>query len=766
MKRMLIQIIGNYSRSCLPLTKLSGGIALAAILLIISISLVFPPQQRPDKSPIQIALAAPLTGQEMEAGQEMVQSVQMYLDIVNQKGGINGHPLKLLSFDDAADKKVAKARAPEIAASPAVVLLGHRSSAPSAAAAKIYGAAHLPAISGTSNDDEVTLKNPYYFRATYTRSLLNKIFTIYFQQVLKFKNVSIIQYDAYGEKLAQDFSKAFTSNGGIVKHLWEIDPQKTAQSIQQIVDELATDPDAGVVYLAMRGEEQAENFLVDIKRRGLHPPILLSQPLSREEFARRFKNYAEEKKNPGFFSNEIYATSPLLFDSAGADAQDFANSYQALYGKFPSYIGTKFSEAAILAVEAIRKAKIQNTVASRIADRDRVYLQLNKINNRKVAARGLTGLLYFDPQTRSNINQPVRIAQFYKRTLISAPRQFESVSNLERENLQSELQAGNIIQIDNDYFWRQSVVYTGIDLNKLSQVEQKTSSFTAEFYLWFRYAGDIDISSIDFPDGKNTLPNQPLFNPASFIESSIIDGLKYSLYELRGEFKSSFDLHDYPFDRQKLTIRFQNTNIPGERLIYAIDTFGLRLPRTNTVKENNLYSLQAWNFKGIQYAKETFRTTSTEGNPRLFYTDNRVDYPGLSATIIMQRRPLVFLIKNSLPLILLTLVPMMTLYFPDNLVKERPPVAVSALISGTVLLVGVYNQLPEIGYTVAIEYIYYVFFGLSFFSIIVGILSDRLILQGDKTMASRIDLIAKIIYVITMLITVIIYWIIFSNRFA
>ncbi|MCC5636504.1 ABC transporter substrate-binding protein [Nostoc sp. CHAB 5844] len=763
---MLTQIIGNDSRGFLPLAKLLGAIALVALPLIICISLVFRHQQPADNSPIQIALAAPLTGQEMEAGQEMVQSVQMYLDMVNQEGGINGHPLKLLSFDDAADKKVAKARAPEIVASPAVVLLGHRSSSPSATAGKIYGAAHLPAITGTSNDDEVTLENPYYFRATYTRSLLYRIFTIYFQQVLKFPNVSIIQYDAYGEKLAQDFTKAFTSNGGIVKHLWGIDPQKTTQSIQQIVEELVADPDAGVVYLAMRGEEQAEKLLVNIKRRGLRLPILLSQPLSREEFARRFENYAEEKKNPGFFTNGIYATSPLLFDSAGADAQDFGNKYQALYGKLPSYVGTKFYEAATLAVEAIRNAKIQNIVASRTVDRDRVYVQLKKINNRKVAVRGVTGLLYFEPQTRSNINQPVRMAQFYKRILVSAPRQFESVSNLERENLQRELQAGNIIQIDNDYFWRQSVVYTGLDINKLSRIDQKTSSFTAEFYLWFRYAGDIDISSIDFPDGKNTLPNQPIFNPADFIESSTIDGLKYRLYQLRGEFKSSFDLHDYPFDRQKLTIRFQNTNIPSDRLIYAIDTFGLRLPITNTVKENNRYSLQTWTFKGIQYAKETFRTTSTEGNPRLFNTDNRVDYPGLSTTIIMQRRPLVFLIKNSLPLILLTLVPMMTLYFPTNLVKERPPVAVSALISGTVLLVGVYNQLPDVGYTVAIEYIFYVFFGLSLFSILVGILSDRLILQGYKILALRIDLIAKIIYVITMLITVTIYWVAFSERFV
>jgi hypothetical protein len=49
----------------------------------------------------------------------------------------------------------------------------------------------------------------------------------------------------------------------------------------------------------------------------------------------------------------------------------------------------------------------------------------------------------------------------------------------------------------------------------------------------------------------------------------------------------------------------------------------------------------------------------------------------------------------------------MTLYFPLKLTKERAPVGVSGIITGTVLLVETNNQLPEVGYTTALRYVFY-----------------------------------------------------------
>jgi len=267
--------------------------------------------------------------------------------------------------------------------------------------------------------------------------------------------------------------------------------------------------------------------------------------------------------------------------------------------------------------------------------------------------------------------------------------------------------------------------------------------------------------------GSSLLPNQPLFDANRPLESSVVNGLNYRLYEVQGEFKTTFDLRNFPFDQQKLPIRFQNNTIPSDRLIYVIDTVGLRLPRSNNADDQKPYqSLQQWKFEDIRYAQDTFRSISTIGDPRLFKTDNRTDYSGLSATITVQRRPLVFLEKNLLPLFLLTFVPLMALYFPIRLSKERPPVVVSALITGIVLLVGANNQLPEVGYSTALEYVFYVFFGLSLFSILVGIIHDRLVLKGNKLLASKIDIIARTFYCLVVVGTAAVYWFIFRDNLS
>lgn len=170
--------------------------------------------------------------------------------------------------------------------------------------------------------------------------------------------------------------------------------------------------------------------------------------------------------------------------------------------------------------------------------------------------------------------------------------------------------------------------------------------------------------------------------------------------------------------------------------------------------------------RGIRYAQETFRTTSTIGDPRLLNTNVRTDYPAFSATIAMQRRLIVFLVKNLLPLLMLSFVPLMALYFPHRLSKERPPVVVSALITGIVLLVGNNNQLPEVGHTTALDYRFYVFFCLSLFSILLGIISARLILKGHKPLAVKLDWIARFLYYVMILCTIARYWFVFRDSLS
>ncbi|MFN4856744.1 MAG: ABC transporter substrate-binding protein [Pseudanabaena sp.] len=740
-------------------------IALITLFSVISLGGLFPQGSRAQNNAITIAVAAPLSGDGASGGQEIVDSIKLYIDATNREGGINGRPLKLNTYDDKGNANGATQVANDIAKSDALVVLGHRSSDASIAAGSIYQDKKLPAITGTANSPKVTSDRPYYFRIIYTNPALAKTLSIYAQQVLQIKTASVIYDKASKNELAQSevIKSAFEANdNGKIQKIWGIDsdPNNRKASVQQIVNEIATEPEAGILFLTLSKEEVAEDFLVALKQKGLKNLVLGEQALGRESFAKRFEKYDEEKKNAGFFTDGMYVPLPILFDSAGADAQDFLTTYQKAYNKTPSYLGAKFYEAAIIAVDAIRKANSKGTNVE--GDREQVRDALSKLNNRKVGIRGLTGLLYFNSDRNSD--QPVRLAQFQNQKLISASQQFTPITNPERLNLPKELQSGSIVQTGDQYFWRQRVVYAGMDINKLNRIDK--SSFTADFYVWFRYSGSDEPTEIQFPDAvtNSVNPTAPVFDGKAPIKAQVVNGLNYRLYRVRGEFRNAFDFRDYPFDSQKLNLRFDNPILSTERLVYAIDTVGLKLPRAKDAERRPFQGLQLWNFKDITYFQDSSRSTSTQGDPDLVQSNAQIEYPGLSIRMTFQRKTIVFLSKNVSPLILLSLLTYCCLFFPYTMFVPRTMAPASALLSGIVLLLSFNNQLPEVGYTVAMEYVFYVYFCLCLLPIIVTAIGTKLDKDGHKKAFKYLNIASWIAYPLILITTVAAFAISYSDR--
>lgn len=753
-----------------PLTKYVA-IALA-VFLSIGIITGLVQQNAAKVDALHIALAAPLTSNRSEAAKEMVQSVQLYLDAVNQQGGINGRPLKLLVYDDRDYPTIARDVAREIEKSQALMVLGHLTSTTSVATAPLYKALQIPVITGTASADTLTQDNPYYFRTAFNNTQQGNLLALYAQQVLKFNTANVIySNDTAGQSLRTAFEATFKQTGTL-KHSWEFYEQAEdwQKSLNEIVNDLAKQPEPGIVFLAM-SDTFAKEFIVAIRQRNLTMPLLGNDTLARETFPALFDQYDEEKRQPGYFVNELRLAVPLILDSAGVDAQAFASNYQRTYGKLPSYVAGGYYDAAAVAVRAILNANIQNTATSLKDDRQLIRDRLEAINSPEVAVKGLSGDLYFNET--HDTSPRIRFGQFVGRSLISASTQLSPVKHLELVNLEREIKSGNIIPVTNlsqkerQYFWRQEVVYAGIDINKLNRLDQSKSSFTADFYVWMRYNGSDDATGIEFPTGiANSLDvNLPLFDPQKPTRIDTINGQKYRLYQVRGEFRNSYDLLDYPFDQQTLKLYFENVRVPSDRLIYAIDTFGLKLLKSDPEEVKKPYqSLQLWNFKTIQYAQESFSSTSTRGNPQLFDANLQVDYPGLSATITLQRRFTVFLVKVLLPLGLLVLVLFSTLFFSENMAKERLTVAISALLSSALLLTAINAQLADTGYTVAIEYGFYLFFGLCLFCIVIGLILERLRVGGYKTAIQSLNKAAQFLYVAIVLGTVATYWVAFGSR--
>ena len=116
-------------------------------------------------TPICVAFANSLTGPSNSVGTESLTAAQIYIDQVNATGGVGGRPLKLVVFDDASSADVARDNVQPIADSPCLAVLGHFLSTASLAAGPGYKTIGIPALTGSSSADALTVDNPYYFRA-------------------------------------------------------------------------------------------------------------------------------------------------------------------------------------------------------------------------------------------------------------------------------------------------------------------------------------------------------------------------------------------------------------------------------------------------------------------------------------------------------------------------------------------------------------------------------------------------------------------------
>ena len=154
----------------------------AALLLCLLGYIIY--RIQPPQNPIRIAVVVPLSGPLEHRGKEALDAVNLYFDEVNRQGGVSGHPLEVMPYDDADQPKIASEKAHEVAASQALVVIGHFTSPASLAGGKIYREASIPAITAFATVPAITAGNPYYFRLAIESSAQGHILAAYAKSVL------------------------------------------------------------------------------------------------------------------------------------------------------------------------------------------------------------------------------------------------------------------------------------------------------------------------------------------------------------------------------------------------------------------------------------------------------------------------------------------------------------------------------------------------------------------------------------------------------
>ncbi|HEW97068.1 MAG TPA: hypothetical protein ENF37_00255 [Beggiatoa sp.] len=699
-----------------------------------------------DDALIYLAVAGPL---KESNGEAMRQGIELYLDQVNRQGGIAGKKVKLLKFDDENNKAKAEEQAKKIVDSKAVAVIGHYTSGASLAAGPIYQQQGLAAITGSATANEVTENSDWYFRVIFNNSDQSAVLANYARKILGHKKAYILfDEDAYGKTLASTFAQTAKRIGLSIEHQWGFNSDESTSfdnNFAKMLDTLKDEEEYGILFLATHSSE-AIKTITGLRRLERKIPMMGADALASSHFMQAFKKkYPQEKHFPGYYTDGIYIASPFLIDIAGKRAQDF--KYEFLKNNYPEesiVTSAMYYDATKVALEAVRKTLEAGKTASLKETRERVKDNLWQLSSAVNAVEGVTGDLYFD--RNGDAIKSIPIAVYKKGKPIVTMEQYQPVTSLRNtDNLLQDVLDNKIIQVNGKFMHKAHVVYVGIDFNDISELDTADSTYTADFYLWFRFKDDettetkgfdlINFVNIFDPD-KDLDPEEHFFDER---KSSTDGGVITKTYRIKTLFKGDFDFHDYPLDKQVLPLQFQHKKLTQDQLIYVVDVLGMKDPVDLVRAEGNkFFSIGGWKMNEISFFQNSQKVDSTLGIPELFDSQQRIEYSRFNVNIDIARQALNFIIKNLLATIFIIVLGYVVYFTTDY--GLRMSLNINMILATSLFHLQLASVLVAIDYNVLIEYVFYMVYMLA----VLGIIATLYIHKKEKDISEAQGSLEKI----------------------
>jgi branched-chain amino acid transport system substrate-binding protein len=338
---------------------------------------------------------------------------------------------------------------------------------------------------------------------------------------------------------------------------------------------------------------------------------------------------------------------------------------------------------------------------------------------------------------------------FDHQQFISAATQLTTVPpTITKNDLLAGLQDGSIIQFGAQYAYPTQIVYVGIDINEFRDIDvDKEHTYLADFYIWFRYQGNLAMDSIMF---ENSVDASGLGVP---LAAKDFGNTHYRLYRIRSTFSNSFDLRNYPFDRQWLTIELRHVSRERHSLLFVVDLLGLGDVTTQANILQNLNrahvfeSINEWQPVNGLYHTETVHEYTTRGDPAHFGNKADIQRSQFYAGIEIQRDVIRFTSKTMLPVFFIIALAYLGLFLPNQEFET-----ITGIMTGTVLSVVFFHVdlsgRLNVGYTVALDYAFYVIYALLAIELMISIIAWHRSVKdkGNSVMVVRLFWLMRILY--------------------
>ena len=285
----------------------------------------------------------------------------------------------------------------------------------------------------------------------------------------------------------------------------------------------------------------------------------------------------------------------------------------------------------------------------------------------------------------------------------------------------------------------------------------KEGTFYAEFYWWLKFKNDTTLSKWSNADIINIEYTNAKEADIGSFQNEIQETKNVGPHEYyytgfhQGNFYFNPDYRTYPFDEQILNMTVENSLIPSSSLVFVVDTASFIKSGVNSDFfgiSNDLLQNKSVNFniaKSIISVMEGVYN-SNFGDPGF---PPQSQYSRVNVSIIINRSFVPFISKLLIPLIIILFLVYFVFFIPADKIDIAAGLTVTSLLSAIAFQLSVNQDLPDIGYLIYIDKVFY----SCYFLIAVSMAESLYTFYLDKTedpakvkLAQKIDIISRYLF--------------------
>ena len=302
--------------------------------------------------PIKIGVAGAHSGDLASYGLPTVKAVELVVNELNAKGGINGRQVELLVEDDVCKPEVATNTATKLVSQGVHVVVGHICSGATKAALPIYKDSNIIVISPSATNPALTQSGDYpnFYRTIASDDAQARTEVDFAIGVIGAKKIAIVHDKGdYGKGLAE-FAKSFAEQSGKVEVVLYEGVTPGAVDYSAVVQKIKRSEADAVIFGGYHPE--ASKIVTQMRKKKMDTIFISDDGVKDDTFIKVAGEYAEG----------VYATGPADV-TANPITKAAREAHVAAYGSEPGAFFDNAYAAALAITNAIAKAESTDSAA-------------------------------------------------------------------------------------------------------------------------------------------------------------------------------------------------------------------------------------------------------------------------------------------------------------------------------------------------------------------------------------------------------------------